>query len=87
MAGYIILGAFLAVAMGVVILSYLKTSKTMKHMDEMMESAISGTFSEKRYSEERMSRLESKMYRYINNGETGTAQIEREKEKYRNPYK
>ena len=74
-------------AIGFTVFTYIKMHKTLSRMDEMVESAVSGTFYEKRFSEERMSRLESKMYRYINKGETGRAQIEREKEKYRNPYK
>ena len=79
MTGYIIFGIVSAAAIGVAIFTYIKTQKTMNRMDEMVESAVSGTFSEKRFSEERMSRLESKMYRYINKGESGRAQIEREK--------
>lgn len=80
MTGYIILGIISAGAIGFAVFAYIKTQRTMIRMDEMVESAVSGTFSEKRFSEERMSRLESKMYRYINKGETGRAQIEREKE-------
>lgn len=79
MTGYIIFGIVSAAAIGVAIFTYIKTQKTMSRMDEMVESAVSGTFSEKRFSEERMSRLESKMYRYINKGESGREQIEREK--------
>ena len=79
MTGYIILGIISAVAIGFAVFTYIKTSKTMSRLDEMVESAVSGTFSEKSLSEERMSRLESKMYRYINKGETGRAQIEKEK--------
>ena len=79
MTGYIILGIISASSIGIAIFAYIKTQKTLSHMDEMVESAVSGTFAEKRFSEERMSRLESKMYRYINKGETGRAQIEREK--------
>lgn len=66
-------------AIGFAVFAYIKMQKALNRLDEMVESAVSGTFSEKRFSEERMSRLESKMYRYINKGETGRAQIEREK--------
>lgn len=79
MAGYIILGMISAGAIGFAVFAYIKMQNALNHLDEMVESAVSGTFAEKRFSEERMSRLESKMYRYINKGETGRAQIEREK--------
>ena len=41
----------------------------MEHLDAMIESAIDGTFFESRFSEEKLSQLESKMYRYLAAGE------------------
>ena len=49
MTGYIILGIISAVAIGFAVFTYIKTSKTMSRLDEMVESAVSGTFSEKQF--------------------------------------
>ena len=61
MTGYLILGIISAGAIGFAVFAYIKMQKALNRLDEMVESAVSGTFSEKSFSEERMSRIESKM--------------------------
>lgn len=57
-----------------------KTSKTIDRLDEMLESAIDGSFEEKNFSESRLSRLEAKMYRYLASGYTARKQLTAEKD-------
>ena len=56
-----------------------KTRSLMEHLDAMIESAIDGTFSESRFSEEKLSQLESKMYRYLAAGEIAQKRVTRRK--------
>ena len=56
-----------------------KTRSLMEHLDAMIESAIDGTFSESRFSEEKLSQLESKMYRYLAAGEIAQKRVTEEK--------
>ncbi len=46
-------------------LMYWKTSRILKGMDRMLESALDGTFSETEYTEDLLSRLESRMCQYL----------------------
>lgn len=64
----------LVLVIGIVWL-YQKTSNIMNRLDFMMESAINDTFSETDFSEEKLSRLETKMYRYLSKGKTAQKQI------------
>ena len=57
-----------------------RTSKIIDRLDEMLESAIDGSFEEKNFSENKLSRLESKMYRYLSSGYTARKQVTEEKE-------
>lgn len=58
---------------------YLRTSRTLKQMDEMIDSAINNTFSESNFSEEKLSKLETKMYRYLSAGRTSQKRIIQER--------
>ena len=60
---------------------YIRTSRLLTRLDVMIESAVKGSFSEGEYSEKRLSRLESKMYRYLTAGKTAQRQITSEKDK------
>ena len=59
---------------------FWKTSKIMDRLDEMLESAIDGSFEEKNFSESRLSRLEAKMYHYLASGCTARKQLTAEKD-------
>lgn len=62
-----------------IICLYQKTSKTINRLDSMIESAISDNFSETDFSEEKLSRLEAKMYRYLSKGKAAQKQTMAEK--------
>ncbi len=59
---------------------YLKTSKVLTDIDKMLDSAINNTFSESEFTEKRLSKLESKMYRFLMSGSTALKQINSEKD-------
>lgn len=54
---------------------YARTSKTMRRLDEMLDRAIEDRFSESSFTEERLSKLETKMYRYLSAGKTARNKI------------
>lgn len=59
---------------------FLKASGIIDRLDEMIESAIDGSFEEKNYSESRLSKLEAKLYRYLASGCTARKQIAAERD-------
>ena len=58
---------------------YFRTSRIMKSIDKMLDLAIDGNFSENDFSETRLSKLESKMRRYLSAGKTARGKIEDER--------
>lgn len=74
------LTAVIIALLAVLAVVYIRTSRLLTHLDDMIESAIKGSFSESEYSEKRLSRLESKMYRYLTAGKTAQRQIISEKD-------
>lgn len=78
--GYLLLlgiGLLLA-ALGVF---YYKVQKIWKRIDGMIDAARDGHFSETEFNEEKLSRLESKMYQYLWAGHLSRQQLEEEREK------
>lgn len=67
----------LAIVLAIV---YIRVSLLLKHLDDMIDSAKSGKFSETDYSEKRLSRLESKMYQYLSAGKTAMHELTSEKD-------
>lgn len=59
---------------------YLKASKTLTAIDKMLDSAIAGDFSESGFTENRLSKLETKMYRFLMSGSISLKQINSEKD-------
>lgn len=59
---------------------YLRMSRTLSIIDKMIDSAVSGNFTETDFTERKLSRLESKMYRYLLGGTTSLKQIKNEKD-------
>lgn len=59
---------------------YVRTAGILNRIDGMIENAINHTFSEEEFTEQRLSRLESKMYRYLSQGETARRQAMEEKD-------
>ena len=76
-----VLIAIIITLLGVLAIVYIRTSRLLTRLDNMTESAIKGSFSESEYSEKRLSRLESKMYRYLTAGKTAQRQTTSEKDK------
>lgn len=74
------LTAVIIVLLVVLAVVYIRTSRLLTRLDNMIESAANGSFSESEYSEKRLSRLESKMYRYLTAGKTAQRQITSEKD-------
>ena len=65
MTGYVIAGAALLLALAVVAYDLWRTACTMRRLDEMLNAAMNGTFSEKSFDESRLSSLESRLWRYL----------------------
>lgn len=59
---------------------YMRVSLLLRSLDDMIDSAKNGTFSETDYSEKRLSRLESKMYQYLSAGKTSMRELTSEKD-------
>lgn len=58
---------------------YFRTLQIIKSIDKMLDSAIDGTFRENDFSETQLSKLESKMRRYLSAGKTARGKIEDER--------
>lgn len=62
------------------IVFYGKLFYTLRRIDGMITDAIDGKFTETEFSEKRLSRLESKMYRYLKKEETANRQMTTERD-------
>lgn len=65
MIGYVIAAAALAVALMIVAYDRWCTARTIRRLDDMLTSAMNGSFSEKAFDESRLSALESRLARYL----------------------
>lgn len=74
MISYIFLGTAAVLAVCLCIYMYARTAKILKSLEEMLDCAMSGDFSETRFTGEKLSKIESKMQRYLAAG-----RIERER--------
>ena len=72
----VILVVILAIAFAVLI--YYRTVNVLKSIDKMLDDAVNNQFSEDNFTESQMSKLESKMYRYLTAGETARNKISKE---------
>ncbi len=59
---------------------YFRTSKVLADIDKMLDRAIDNTFSESEFTEKKLSRLESKMQRFLSSGSTALKRINSEKD-------
>lgn len=73
------IGIFLAAAavlLGIVaVVLVIHITRIMKRMDKMLDRAIDGDFSEKMFTEAKLSRMETKLYRYLSAGKAAQNQI------------
>lgn len=74
------LTAVIIILIAVLAVVYIRVSLLLKHLDDMIDSAKNGNFSETNYNEKRLSRLESKMYQYLTAGKTSMRELTSEKD-------
>ena len=74
------LTAVIIILIAVLAVVYIRVSLLLKHLDDMIDSAKNGNFSETNYNEKRLSRLESKMYQYLSAGKTSMREMMSEKD-------
>ena len=74
------LTAVIIILIAVLAVVYIRVSLLLKHLDDMIDSAKNGNFSETNYNEKRLSRLESKMYQYLSAGKTAMHELTSEKD-------
>lgn len=65
MTGYVIAGVALLLTLAVVAYDRWRIVCTMRRLDEMLTSAMDGSFSEQNFDESRLSALESRLARYL----------------------
>ncbi len=76
----IFLSIIIIILIALICVIYLRTSKILTDIDKMLDSAIDNTFSESEFTEKKLSKLESKMYRFLMSGSTALKQINSEKD-------
>lgn len=59
----------------------IRTRKVMARLEEMLGEAMTGDFTEKEFSENRISRIESKFYNYINSSAVSAVAVKTERDK------
>ena len=79
MNGYILLGAALLLALTVVIFDRWRTARTIKRLDQMLEAAIAGDFTEQTFDESRLSALEGRLARYLAVSSLSSRKIQEQK--------
>ncbi|MDR3305303.1 MAG: HAMP domain-containing histidine kinase [Clostridiales Family XIII bacterium] len=72
-----------AVCLAVLLLYRGNTRRTMRRLDEMLDEAIRGDFAAGRYDESQLSKIESKMSRFLSASRLKKGQIEHEQDKLR----
>ena len=61
---FLLLPATLAALVGVAVYA-MRTGQLMRHLEQMLEDAIQGRFTETQYDESRVSRLEAMLGRFL----------------------
>ncbi len=78
---YIVLISIIVILIFILCGMYFYVKKILNYIDRMIESAINNTFSESLFTENSLSRLEMKMYKYLSAGNTSLKQINTEKDR------
>ena len=78
MGNIILSGIILLLALGLYFM-YRYHVRTIDRIDKMLDSAKNGTFQETDFTEEKLSKIEAKMYQYLSAGKTSLKQIDAEK--------
>lgn len=78
------IGICIALAVGGIafgIWQSIRARKVMARLEEMLGEAMTGDFTEKEFSENRISRIESKFYNYINSSAVSAVAVKNERDK------
>lgn len=78
--GYMCLGLIIIILVCVLLFMRHKHLKMLDRFDFMLDKAMQNDFSESEFTESRLSKTESKMYRYLSAGKTSLRQINYEKD-------
>lgn len=70
-----------AVTAIIIFVNYWRTKKTMDTIEEMLNAAIKGEFTEEKFDESRMSALETKFAHYLSASALSARNVEAEKDK------
>ncbi|MDE7249213.1 MAG: sensor histidine kinase, partial [Lachnospiraceae bacterium] len=63
-----------------VIVMYVRTSRTLDRIDRMLDRAIEDTLTENEFSEEKLSKIEAKLYRFLSVAKLDKQQAAKEKD-------
>lgn len=63
------------------IIIHCRTAKILSSVEKMIDEAVDNTFSEKNYSEDRLSRIESKVYRCMTKGVISQRRVSEERDR------
>ena len=80
MIGYVIACAAALLALAVIFYDRWRTARTIHRLDEMLTSAMDGSFSEGSFDESRLSALESRLARYLTASALSERNVRRQKD-------
>lgn len=79
--GYVMIAAAVLAAAAVVVWDRWQTRRLLKRLDEMLEKAITGGFTEEDYDESLLSAVETKLARYLASSTVSARNLQAEKDK------
>ena len=79
--GYLLIGAILLSAAGIVLAYRYKSRKMLKRLDQMLDTAINGEFTEDSFDESMLSAVESKLAHYLAASTVSARNLREEKNK------
>lgn len=78
--GVFCIAAVLLLALGIVLAYRHRTKRTLKRLDQMLDTAIRGAFSEESFDESLLSSVETKLARYLAASTVSARNLQREKD-------
>ena len=76
--------ALMVIVIVVFIIKTIQAKREMDRIEEMLDSAIKGEFSEKEFSEEKISKLESRFSDFLNSSSLSALNVEKDRDKIKN---
>ena len=80
---FITLCALIVLVIVVFVIKTIQAKKEMDRIEEMLDSAIKGEFSEKEFSEKRSSKIESRFSDYLNSSAVSALNVKKDRDKIR----